>query len=181
MLFAITGTPGTGKSSVCRLLQNRYRIIDLNAVIRAKGFYTGMDRVRGCLIADLARLQEYLDREPGPLVIEGHLSHLLQPDIAIVLRTSPAVLTARLTQKGFHTRKIRENVEAEMLDVILIEAVELCPVVYELDTTDRTVTETAHTIREIIDAEIRMDEPLRSTLRRRFQPGHINWLGLTSP
>jgi len=187
-LIAITGTPGTGKTSVCRALgSEEYNIINLNAVIKRRGFYTGIDADRGCLIADLRRLAEYIRREvensEKPVVIESHLAHLLplQPDVAIVLRTNPAVLASRLRQKGFPMRKIEENVEAEMLDVILIEAVELCHVIYELDTTNSAVSETASIIREIIDVEVRGERgadvtPRKESLRLRFRPGSINWL-----
>jgi len=184
-LIAITGTPGTGKTSVCRALGSEYNIINLNALVGSKGFYTGIDADRGCFIADL--LTEYIRREvensEKPVVIESHLAHLLplQPDVAIVLRTNPVVLASRLRQKGFSMRKIEENVEAEMLDVILIEAVELCRVIYELDTTNSTVSETASIIREIIDVEVRGERgadvtPRKESLRLRFRPGSINWL-----
>ncbi|RKX42347.1 MAG: adenylate kinase, partial [Thermotogae bacterium] len=36
-LIAITGTPGTGKTSVCRALGSEYNIINLNAVIKRRG------------------------------------------------------------------------------------------------------------------------------------------------
>ncbi len=202
-VIAITGTPGTGKTSVCHVLESRYgyNILSLNALITRRGFYTGIDHERGCLIADLTRLCEYISmrrREEAmrgdkqkALVIEGHLAHLLQPDIAIVLRTSPEVLAERLRHRGFHARKIEENVEAEMLDVILIEAVELCgwEHVYEVDTTGRDINSLAQAIHEIIDAwtdgdrakgrgDMRMR---RESLHRRFRPGTINWLLLLPP
>ncbi len=177
MLIAITGTPGTGKTSVCKAC--RLDCINLNSVIEAHGFYIGRDHTRGCLIADINKLRDYVhhqQQQHKPLVIESHLAHLLKPDVAIVLRASPEALTGRLRRKGFPPQKIEENVEAETLDVILIEAVDLCPVVYELDTTGRTVTETAITIRDIIDAELSADDKRRAALRRRFHPGSVNWL-----
>jgi len=181
MLVAITGTPGTGKTSVCNALGNE--IMDLNSVIENQGFYTGVDRKRECVIADLDKLDKYVrhKEEQKLLVIESHLAHLLSPEVAIVLRANPAVLAERLRQKGFPPQKIHENVEAETLDVILIEAVELCETVYEVDTSGKRVEEVAAVVREIIDAEIEVEEESESrsekkeALMAKYKPGSVDW------
>lgn len=174
MILAITGTPGTGKTSVCKAL--RLDFVDLNKLIEDKNYYTGIDTERGSIIADLDKLNEYLRHtERTFLLIESHLAHLLSPDVAIVLRTNPALLTERLTQRGFPARKIKENVEAETLDVILTEAVDLCKVVYEVDTSEKSIEEVASIVREIIDAEIEVESGKKKTLRDRYKPGTVNW------
>ncbi len=176
MLIAITGTPGTGKTSVCTALGLEY--IDINKLIADKKFYTGIDAERGSFIADLDMLNEYLlllQREKTLLVIESHLAHLLNPEVAIVLRANPSILAARLMQRGFSARKIAENVEAETLDVILIEAVELCTVVYEVDTSEKSIAEIAAVVRAIIDAEIGGALRSKKTLRDRYKPGSVDW------
>lgn len=176
MILAITGTPGTGKTSVCKAFGREY--VDLNSVIEEQGFYTGIDRKRGCLIADLDKLEEYVRlKEKEALVIEGHLAHLLSPEVAIVLRANPSVLAERLKQKGFPPQKIKENVEAETLDIILAEAVELCETVYEVDTSGKSVEEVAAVVREIINIEIEGEEESerKKSLRARYKPGSVDW------
>ncbi len=175
MIIAITGTPGTGKSSVCTALG--LDCVDLNRVIEELGLYTGVDPARGSLIADLDRLHEYIQQKEQPLLIlEGHLAHLLEPEVAIVLRASPLVLAARLEQKGFPAQKIQENVEAEALDIILAEAVELCAVVYEVDTSAMSIGEVAAVVRAIIAAEtVEGEGAQRSALRQRYAPGSVDW------
>ena len=196
MILAITGTPGTGKTSVCKSKAHELECIDLNSVIEEHGFYTGLDRERGCLIADLNKLEEYVrqrheheqqEQEQKLLVLESHLAHLLKPapDVAIVLRANPAVLAERLKQKGFPPQKINENVEAETLDVILIEAVELCDIVYEVDTSEKRVEEVATVVREIIDTETEREEDgsvkkKARTLRKKYKPGSLDYTGLDS-
>ncbi|MBE0517458.1 MAG: adenylate kinase family protein [Methanophagales archaeon] len=177
MIIAITGTPGTGKTGVCNA--SGLACMDLNSVIAEQGFYTGVDAERGSLIADLAKLKEYVrskEKEQKRLVIEGHLAHFLNPDVAIVLRANPLVLAGRLRQKGFPPQKIQENVEAETLDIILAEAVERCEVVYEVDTSGKSVEEVASLLRAIIDAELEEEkERERRSLRERYKPGSVDW------
>ena len=174
MIIAITGTPGTGKTSVCNALG--LECMDLNRVIAEQGFYTGVDIERGCLIADLPRLKEYVRKnELELLVIEGHLAHFMMPDAVIVLRAHPSVLADRLKQKGFTPQKITENVEAETLDIILVEAVDLCDVVYELDTSEKRVEEVAALVRAIIDAELEAKSAETNALRAKYKPGSVDW------
>ena len=188
LILAITGTPGTGKTSVCKAFG--LECIDLNSVIEEQGFYTGIDRERGCLIADLDKLEEYVRHNANAkkrLIIEGHLAHLLNPapEVAIVLRANPSVLAERLKQKGFPPQKIKENVDAETLDVILIEAVELCETVYEVDTSGKRVEEVAAVVREIIDLiEIEGGEEgeeesengnRKKALMAKYKPGSVDW------
>jgi adenylate kinase len=180
MIIGITGTPGTGKTSVCR--SGGVACLDLNSVVETEGFYTGVDPERGSLIADLERLNDYVRQKEAAasgsvLVIEGHLAHLLSPDVAIVLRAHPSALAARLKRKGFSARKIQENLEAEVLDLIVAEAVELCETVYEVDTSGKSVAEVASVVRAIISAETEEGAggSQRITLQERYKPGSVDW------
>ena len=141
MKIALTGTPGTGKTTISNFLKDEFglKVVDLNEVISTFQYYMGWDDNRNCGIVDLEALRAH-PFEDG-LVIEGHISHHLSVDRVIVLRTNPAVLRGRLQEKGFSENKIRENIEAEILDVILIEALELHGNnVYEVDSTGRLST-----------------------------------------
>jgi len=84
MYIALTGTPGTGKTTAARLLP--YKVMDINALVK-DGLNFGLDPRRGCLEADMEglgkRLKE-LDSEEV-CILEGHLSHHFA-DWSIVLR-----------------------------------------------------------------------------------------------
>jgi adenylate kinase len=167
MRIALTGTPGTGKTTVAKLLP--FRVIDINGLIKDEGLSLGTDRERGCLIADvdsLAKRVEELapEKDEEMVILEGHFSHQLAAE-AIVLRTSPKVLRVRLALRGYPEKKVRENLEAEALDVILVEAAEWCDRTSEIDTTGRSPQEVAELVVGILRREIEMP------------PGKIDWTG----
>ena len=149
MKIALTGTPGTGKSTVAMLVDAGFTIVDVNAIIKDR-YNLGMDEERNSAIADLDGLSRYAEQLPGDCILEGHVAHLLPVDRIVVLRASPAVLRKRLEARGWSGEKIEENLEAEALDVILVEALELSDNVYEIDTTERTPAMVAGCVREII-------------------------------
>ena len=100
----------------------------------------------------------------GDLLIEGHLSHLLGVDIAIVLRCSPKLLEERLRSRGYGDDKVRENVEAEAVDVILIEALDCAGKVCEIDVTHLSPQTVADAVSEILAGE-----------NEKYPVGHVDW------
>lgn len=147
MIVALTGVPGTGKTAVARILRRRgVRVVDLKRFAARRGLLGPRDRARRSRVVDPARVGRALARElpPGGLVvIEGHVAHLLPGlDACIVLRTRPRVLERRLAKRGWPRAKVRENAEAEAVDVIALEAAAL-PLAAEIDTTRRTAASTA--------------------------------------
>lgn len=150
MKIAITGTPGTGKTSVASLMEGELTVIHVNSLIM-DGYNLGRDESRGgSYIADIDRLAEYVDSIKGDVLLEGHISHLLPVDMVIVLRTAPRKLKERLASRGWSEEKLRENVEAEALDVILVESLEANDKVYEIDTTNMTTMQVKEAVIEII-------------------------------
>ena len=170
MIIGITGTPGTGKTSVSALIGG---VLDLNELIKTEGLYLGIDEARDSLIADMDavydRICEIARGRDGHLVIEGHLSHHVS-DSAIVLRLAPDELERRLMARGYSGAKISENALSEAVDVILVEAVDWCDRVYEIDTTGKTVEEVADAIRGILDA---IDRGIEID---GYEPGSVDWL-----
>lgn len=154
MMIALTGTPGTGKTTLADILTERGI-----AVVSQKETMTPY-----ILEHDAERDTDIIDEEawvedfvPVEGAIEGHLTHLLPADRVIVLRCRPDILAARLRKRGYGEEKVQENAEAEALDAILIEALEVHPEEHMLviDTTDQRPEETA----DEIEAFIRGDAP----------------------
>jgi adenylate kinase len=151
---AVTGTPGTGKTTVADRIDVDLAVVHLNEVITDEGFTTGHDSDRNSAIADLDAVADYLDGRENVL-FESHLAHHVPADRVVVLRCHPEQLTTRLTDRGEPTQSVRENAEAEALDVVLSEAVERHGEdrVYELDTTEATAEETAVAVEAVVAGE----------------------------
>lgn len=160
MLVAITGTPGTGKTAVCEVLERRgYGVIDIETVARAEGLVVSRDEARGTDEVDVDALRDRLHVVAKVAFLKGHYSHLLDANIAVVLRCRPSTLRTRLERRGWTPAKVRENVEAEAIDVIAQEAVHRLPFVYEVDTTDRTPEATADSVLGILQGRTEGHEP----------------------
>ncbi len=170
-VVAITGTPGTGKTTVAKILRRRgYSVLSVNELAERLDCIIGEEE--GCKIVDVDELAKKIaDVLPEGLVfLEGHLSHLLNPDITVVLRCNPVELKRRLEGKGWSEEKVLENVEAEIVDVILIEALERCKEVYEIDTTERSPEDVANVIEMIAKGD--------EEVKRKFKPGKIDWIAV---
>jgi adenylate kinase len=72
-----------------------------------------------------------------------------------------------LIERGYEEEKVMENVEAELVDVILIEAVERCEDVYEIDTSEMSISEVADIVEQILKGE---------EVKNRYRPGKVDWL-----
>jgi adenylate kinase len=188
MLIGLTGTPGTGKTSVSRLLEMKrsWKVIHLNDLIKEKHLFTEIDEKRDAVIADMELIRKYIQEtsngnelkeehggENEVVIIESHLAHYIA-DIVIVLRACPPELEMRLKTRGYSEEKIKENIEAEALDVILIEAFEWCEKVFEVNTTGKGVEEVGQDIEKIIDNILHGNEAELS----EYKPGSIDWIDL---
>ncbi|MBI4176547.1 MAG: AAA family ATPase, partial [Candidatus Aenigmarchaeota archaeon] len=77
------------------------------------------------------------------IVIESHYAHDMPCDAIVVLRVQPKELLARGRKKGWPRAKIKENMEAEIMEVCKSEALESGKTVIEIDTTGKRPAEAA--------------------------------------
>ncbi len=156
-LYALTGTPGTGKSSVSEELRARgHTVIDGKRFIIEGGLLGDLDEGRDTHEVDLDALNDSLEmfrESDDEVILDSHLSHFMDCHGIVVLRCSPDVLAKRLEGRGYGPAKVRENVQAEILDVILCEATESDIPVYEVDCSSGTVSESADAVEKILKGE----------------------------
>ncbi len=167
MRIALTGTPGTGKTSVGDVLRARgWDAVEVSAIAREAGLLREVDERRGSYEIDVDELQEAVDSRyhSNEIVLVGHLAHLVSNDLCIVLRCRPKLLRSRLAERGWPKAKVDENVEAEVLDAILVEALEQDGAVFEIDTSDMGPSEVADAVQDIVAGKT-----------EKYRPGHIDW------
>ena len=173
MIIAISGTPGTGKTSASKLLAKKMKANFIRIRDIVQEIPHEVDKKRNTFVVDIKDLQKLIIRKlkKGDNIVEGHLSHMLGADIAIILRTNPKVLEKRLKRKGWNKPKVDENIKAEILDSATIEAMELHgkKKVFEIDTSSLTAEQTAGAIENILN------NFRRKRYLKKYAAGRIDW------
>lgn len=168
MKIALSGTPGTGKTEVSKILARElnYNLIDINTFARKNNLIMGKDNNRKTQIINEKKLYEKSKEIPTNTIIEGHLAHHSICDITIILRTDPIILRIRLKKRNWPEKKIQENIESEIIDLILQESITLNKNTYEIDTSTNSPKETAKIILNIIKNQ---------KSKKEHKPGKISW------
>ncbi|MFQ6088327.1 MAG: adenylate kinase family protein, partial [Candidatus Methanofastidiosia archaeon] len=122
MRIAVTGTPGVGKTYLCKKISNISGLRHLEVLEFAKkfGFISKMEN-ENTLIIDEERLQKKF-KEMNDILIDSHFSEIFDVDLVIVLRCEPITLFKRLKERRYDEKKLKENVLSEMLDYNLFNA-----------------------------------------------------------
>ncbi len=167
----IGGTPGTGKTMVSKVLGSKLSVdvVSLGDLADEFGCISTKDKMRDTGIIDedclVDALVELVEPKGNRLIIEGHYIDLV-PSSAVqwvfILRTHPETLRGRLAKRNYKDEKIKENVEAEVLGVCQMDALDSFGEdrVLEIDTSEMAPTDVTSKIEQLISEEaapIRID------------------------
>jgi adenylate kinase len=138
--LCITGTPGTGKTYFAKRLSKRLNLeyIDLNLLIKRHKLYDSYDRVMRSYIVDIDKLTRFIKvwiKSHKDFILDSHMSHLLPAnlfDLCIVKSIPLKTLKSRLNHRNYLTKKVRENLDAEIFEVCKTEALEKGHKIYEV-------------------------------------------------
>lgn len=147
----LTGTPGVGKTTHAEQLARATGLkhVSVNQIVKDEGFHEGKDEETGSWIVDedkvtclsapfnpyfilihlTSQLLDYLEErkisEEGGSILDWHACDLFPErwiDLVVVLRCDSTVLYDRLTARGYKDKKLDENMDSEIMQVLLDEA-----------------------------------------------------------
>ncbi|MFH1588090.1 MAG: AAA family ATPase [Candidatus Diapherotrites archaeon] len=130
MIIIITGSPGTGKTTIARELSKKTQFPVINEQKYALAHNIGLfDPKTNELVVPLDLLEKSLSKHLLGLksvILEGHLlcEMALNADLCIVLRINPDELEKRLKQRKYSDEKILDNVFCEQTGFCLEKAKE---------------------------------------------------------
>ncbi|MGC8648701.1 MAG: AAA family ATPase [Candidatus Micrarchaeia archaeon] len=124
LIIAVTGNPGTGKSTFSKQLSKitKIRNIEINDLAKRYKTIVSYDKSLNTNIIDTKKLSKkinnLLENLNENIILTGHLAADLKInyDIAIVLRLSLIRLAKRLETRNYPIKKIQEDLLAEAYD-----------------------------------------------------------------
>lgn len=143
----ITGTPGVGKSTLCKMLAQRVESltwINIGDFAKANDALGEWDEEFSCHVLDEDKVVDELEdaMAKGGVVIDHHVTDFFPErwfDIVFVLRTENSVLYDRLSGgRGYTGKKLENNMDSEIFQTILDEAKESYKeeIVHELQSNE---------------------------------------------
>lgn len=177
-VILITGTPCVGKTTTAKALTHKLdaEYINLTDFAKQHNLTVGEDQQRCTLIVDDERIQLKLAEAiknslKQNIIIDGHYAAAVTPKEhtahVFVLRRNPKELKQLMQKRGYTDTKMWENLQAEIIDVCLGEAVQVhAGRVCELDVTGKTTEQIVEEILAVLE-------------KRKFCiVGEIDWMGV---
>ncbi|KAG6868086.1 hypothetical protein C0993_007665 [Termitomyces sp. T159_Od127] len=159
-VIVITGTPGTGKSTHAQILANESPLplehINVGEWVKERGLYEDFDQEWQSYTVDEDRLIDELEPivSNGGVILDWHTCEAFPErwaDLVVVLRCDHTKLWERLEKRGYPLKKIQENNEAEIMQVVLDEARSSYPREIVVELSSEGMTDLESNVARIIE------------------------------
>lgn len=125
----VTGTPGVGKTTLCKKLCAKFQSlkhINVGDFAKENDCLEEWDDELQCHVLDEDKVVDELEDlvAAGGVVIDHHVTDFFPErwfDIVFVLRTDNTTLYDRLTARGYEGKKLDNNLECEIFQTILVK------------------------------------------------------------
>ncbi|XP_055925196.1 adenylate kinase isoenzyme 6-like [Argiope bruennichi] len=125
----ITGTPGTGKSTLSSEISEVCNMewINISELAKANNYFEDYDESLTCHVLDEDRIIEELEEkmQEGGKIVDYHGCDFFPEnwfDIVFVLTTDNTILYDRLVKRGYSGKKLENNIQCEIFQTLLDEA-----------------------------------------------------------
>ncbi|XP_045855819.1 adenylate kinase isoenzyme 6 isoform X1 [Meles meles] len=123
------GTPGVGKTTLGKELASRsgLKYINVGDLAREGQLYDGYDEEYECPILDEDRVVDELENQmsEGGVIVDYHGCDFFPErwfHIVFVLQADNSVLYKRLETRGYNEKKLKDNIQCEIFQVLYEEA-----------------------------------------------------------
>jgi adenylate kinase len=176
-VILVTGTPATGKTTLAKSLAAALnaQYFNLTDLARKEHLTTSKDEQRDTDVIDEHKMRQKLKtlitNTQNDVVIDGHYAAAVVPKTQVtnvfVLRRNPKELRHAMEQRGYTPAKQDENLQAEILDVCLIESLQKQKrkTVCELDATAKTPDQILAEALEVLNG------------KKSCATGFVDWIG----
>jgi len=159
-VIIITGTPGTGKTTHAQLLVNESPIplknINVSEWVKERDLFEEYDEEWQSYTVDEDRLLD--DLEPlvsdGGVILDWHTCEMFPErwaDLVVVLRCDHAKIWDRLEKRAYSLKKIQENNEAEIMQIVLEEARSSYPAEIIVELQSESLEQLETNVARIVD------------------------------
>jgi adenylate kinase len=153
----ITGTPGTGKSTLAKQLAEQLNLkhLDVSALVKENELHSGYNKKWDSYDVDDDMLLDFLEEElkNGGCIVDTHSTDsfpLRWFKHVVCLTAGTDVIFDRLSARGYKPHKITENIECEIMGVCLEEGKEFGEVLTLKSETIEDVARNIEAVRQLV-------------------------------